>query len=154
MKPEKLYHERVVFLTKEVEFSAAHRLANPSWSEERNREVFGPCANPEGHGHNYRLQVTVKGRIDPETGMVLDLKRLKRVVHEQFRDRCDHRDFMRGVLPTAENIVLKAWELIEPHLEAGSLHHLRLYETDRNFVDYYGPRDSAVPPSAGTGDRG
>jgi len=156
-KPERQYHGRVVFLTKEVEFSAAHRLANPAWSEERNREVFGPCSNPQGHGHNYRLQVTVRGRIDPETGMVLDLKRLKEIVNGEFREKCDHRDFnrdvefMRGILPTAENIVIKAWELIEPHLEPGSLHHVRLYETDRNFVDYYGPTGapSLGPPTEG-----
>jgi 6-pyruvoyltetrahydropterin/6-carboxytetrahydropterin synthase len=159
MKPEGQYHGPVVFLTREVEFSAAHRLAHPAWSEARNREVFGPCSHPPGHGHNYRLQVTVKGGVDPETGMVLDLKQLKRIVHEEFRDKCDHRDFnrdvefMHGILPTAENIVMRAWELIEPHLAPGSLYHLRLYETDRNFVDYYGPAGGEPPAAPGTRDR-
>jgi 6-pyruvoyltetrahydropterin/6-carboxytetrahydropterin synthase len=150
---ERQYHGPVVFLTREIAFSAAHRLANPAWSDQRNREVFGDCAHPAGHGHNYRLQVTVRGGVDPDTGMVLDLKRLKEIVHREFRDRCDHRDFnrdvdfMQGIIPTAENIVMRAWELIEPHVGKGNLHRLRLYETERNFVDFFGP--AGPPPGEG-----
>jgi len=157
MESERLYHGRTVHLTKEIAFSAAHRLVNPAWSEEKNREVFGPCANPGGHGHNYRLQVTVRGTVDPATGMVVDLKRVKEVVHREFGAKCDHRDFnrdvefMRGVIPTAENIVMRAWALIEPHLEPGSLFRLRLYETDRNYVDFYGPGSGGRAPGPGGG---
>jgi 6-pyruvoyltetrahydropterin/6-carboxytetrahydropterin synthase len=159
MESERLYHERIVHLTKEVAFSAAHRLVNPAWSEEKNREVFGPCANPGGHGHNYRLLVTVKGTVDPDTGMVIDLKHVKETVHKEFISKCDHRDFnrdvefMRGVIPTAENIVMRAWALIEPHLEPGSLYRLRLYETDRNYVDCHGQGPPEGVPGSGERSR-
>ena len=135
----------VLYLTKKVSFSAAHRLYREDWSEEKNRRVFGKCARPGGHGHNYVLEVTVRGTADPETGMVLDLKEMKDVIHREFWVKCDHRDlnrdveFLRGRLPTAENLVQAAWEVLEPAFPPGMLYRLRLHETDRNAVEYFGP---------------
>jgi 6-pyruvoyltetrahydropterin/6-carboxytetrahydropterin synthase len=134
-----------LYLTKKVAFCAAHRLHNPDWSDEKNRQVFGKCASPDGHGHNYVLEVRVKGRPDPETGMVIDLKEMKEIIMRQFWDRCDHRDFnrdvdfMSGRIPTAENIAVAAWEVLDPAFPEGILDRVRLHETDRNVVDYYGP---------------
>ena len=135
----------VIYLSKRVSFCAAHRLFNPGWSDEKNESIYGACARPGGHGHNYVLEVTVRGVPDPATGMVIDLKQVKSVVMREFWEKCDHRDmnrdveFMIGRIPTAENIVMAAWDVLAPHLEGGELHRLRLHETDRNYVDYYGP---------------
>ena len=146
----------MVYLTKTVSFSAAHRLYNPAWSLETNLEVFGKCANPGGHGHNYRLEVTLRGRPDPETGMVINLREVKRVVMEHFWEKCDHRDFnhdvefMRGRIPTSENVVMAAWEVLEPEFPPGSLYRLRLFETEDNAVEYFGPeRTGDGSPSTG-----
>lgn len=141
MKPER----GTVYLNKQVAFCAAHRLHNPKWSDAENLAVYGACARPGGHGHNYVLEVTVKGKPDPATGMVVDLKRVKEVVMREFWEKVDHRDFnrdvdfMRGRIPTTENIAIAAWEVLAPHIEGGELHRIRLYETDRNWADYYGP---------------
>ena len=134
-----------LYLTKRIAFSAAHRLYNPAWDDARNAAVFGKCATEGGHGHNYVLEVTVRGKPDPQTGMVVDLKHLKAVMVREFWERCDHRDFnkdvdfMRGRIPTAENIAVAAWEVLEPALPWGILYRVRILETDRNVVDFYGP---------------
>jgi len=131
-------------LTRRVEFSAAHRLHNPAFSVERNREVFGVCNNPNGHGHNYVLDVTVRGALDPQTGMVLDLNRLMVMLHELVFVELDHKHLDRDVpwlagrISTAENVAAAIWERLAPAL-GGRLHRLRLYESRMNFVDYEGP---------------
>ncbi len=134
-----------VRVTRTVHFSAAHRLHRPEWSEERNREVFGDCSNPNWHGHNYELEVTVEGDLDPETGYVLDLKRLKGVVGESVIDDVDHRNlnldvtWMAQTNPTTENLVVAIWDRIRPRLpEEIALKRIVLWETSRNRVEYEG----------------
>lgn len=138
-----------VFITRQVHFNAAHRLYNPSKSQAWNTRQYGLCTNPHWHGHNYVLEVTVKGETNPETGYILDLAELKRILHRAVVDKCDHHnlndevDFLRGIIPSTENLVIAFWGEIEPLLPAGKLHRVRLYETPRNFADFYGP---GVPP--------
>ncbi|MBL9209761.1 MAG: 6-carboxytetrahydropterin synthase [Opitutaceae bacterium] len=134
-----------VSITRQVHFNAAHRLHNPTKSQRWNEEKYGLCTNPHWHGHNYVLEVTVRGQPDPETGYVLDLGALKRILQRAVVDKCDHRnlntevDFLRGIIPSTENLVIAFWNAIEPHITAGRLQRVRLYETPRNFADYYGP---------------
>lgn len=134
-----------VSVTRRVHFSAAHRLFRPDWSDEENHAVFGDCANPEWHGHNYELDVTVEGRIDPETGYVLDLKKLKELVEDRVVSDVDHRNLNRqvpwldGQNPTTENLVVAIWRRLEGELPSGiRLRRLVLWETPRNFVEYEG----------------
>jgi 6-pyruvoyltetrahydropterin/6-carboxytetrahydropterin synthase len=133
-----------VYVTRKVHFNAAHRLHNPEKSDAWNEATFGPCNNPNWHGHNYELEVTVAGEPDPETGYVVDLGALKDVLHERVVDRVDHKnlnlevDFMDAVLPSTENFAIAIWEQLEGALPAGRLHCVRLYETPRNYVEYYG----------------
>ena len=134
-----------VSVTRKLEFSAAHRLYRPEWSDERNRDVFGDCSNPHWHGHNYELEVTVAGEVDPETGYVLDLKRLKVLVEQLVIDDLDHRnlnlevEWLQGVNPSTENLVVAIWHRLLPHLPEGvAMKRLRLRETPRNQVEYEG----------------
>lgn len=133
-----------VYVTRKVHFNAAHRLHNPDKSEEWNRETFGKCNNPSWHGHNYKLEVTVAGEPDPETGYVVDLGNLKSLLHERVVDKVDHKnlnqevDFMEGTNPTTENFAIAIWNQLEGALPSGRLHCVRLYETPRNFVEYRG----------------
>ena len=135
----------VVHVTRRVHFNAAHRLHNPDFDEAWNVEQFGICNNPRWHGHNYVLEVTVKGRPDPLTGFVIELGELKRLLHATIVEKCDHRnlneevDFLQGVLPTTENLVIAFWNEIAPRLKSGKLHSVKLFETDRNFAEYLGP---------------
>jgi 6-pyruvoyltetrahydropterin/6-carboxytetrahydropterin synthase len=132
-------------VTRQVHFNAAHRLHNPAYDQKWNEEQFGLCTNPHWHGHNYVLEATVRGRPDPATGYVLSLSDLKRILHEAVADPCDHRnlneevDFLRGVIPSTENLVVAFWNRIAPRLPRGRLHCVRLYETPRNFAEYFGP---------------
>jgi len=134
----------MMYVTRREHFSAAHRLYNPSWSDEQNDRVFGKCNNPAGHGHNYYVEVTVAGEVDPETGYVVDLKELKRVIHTHVIDKLDHRnlntdvDFLTGVNPTAENIAIGIWNQLVDRMPQGRLYQIRLYETEKNIVDYRG----------------
>jgi len=134
----------MLYVTRRATFSAAHRLYNPTFSDQRNEEVFDKCNNPRGHGHNYTLEVTVRGLPDPATGYVIDLKRLARIIDERILSEVDHRhlnydvEFLRGVIPTAENLAVAFWQRIAPHIDGGQLHALRLYESENNFVDYRG----------------
>lgn len=134
----------MIYITRRLEFCASHRLFNPKFSDKKNEETFGLCNNPNGHGHNYVLEVTVKGDIDPETGMVLDLKTLKKLINREIVDKVDHKnfnmdvDFMDGVIPTAENIAIKFWDILESKINNGKLHELKLYESERNYVVYRG----------------
>lgn len=134
----------MVYVTRRAQFSAAHRLHNPKFCEDENKRIYDKCNNPSGHGHNYDVEVTVSGEPDPETGMVIDLKVLKRLLQEYVIDELDHKhlnydvEFMRDVIPTAENIAMKIWERLEPHIENGKLYSVKLYESQNNFVDYRG----------------
>lgn len=133
------------YITRRVLFNAAHNLYNESWSPEKNWEVFGPCSNL--HGHNWELHATVKGDIDPETGFVMDLKVLSDELKVNLIDKIDHKyfnkdvDFMRGILPTTENIVREMWNIMQPLLKdkhGVDLHKLRLVETANQSVEYFG----------------
>ena len=134
-----------VYITRQVHFNSAHRLHNPTKSQRWNQEKYGLCTNPHWHGHNYVLEVTVAGEPDPETGYVLDLGDLKRILTERIVEPCDHRNlndevpFLRGINPSTENLVIAFWERLEGHLPAGRLHRVRLFETPRNFAEYLGP---------------
>lgn len=134
----------MIYLTRKIEFSASHYYWNPEFTPEENRRVFGKCANRQGHGHNYVLEVTVAGEPDPVTGMVLDLKELKQILEREVMEVFDHKFInqevpqLDGQIPTSENIARIIWALLEGKVPGGRLHHIRLYETSDLFVDYYG----------------
>jgi len=138
----------MVYVSRKEHFNAAHKLYNPSWSKEKNVEVFGPCANENWHGHNFELIVTVKGKPDPDTGFVIDLKKLSVLIRNEVTEKLDHRnlnediDFMKGKLASCENLIEEIWKILAPRIpqisKFGSLSSLRLYETPRNFVEYFG----------------
>lgn len=137
----------MIFVSRQEHFNAAHKLHNPRWSEERNREVFGPCANANWHGHNYDLIVTVKGQPDPETGFVVDVKALSDLVRVHITDQVDHKNlnldvpFMAGLMASTENLAVAFWQILArelPTITQAELHCVKLYETPRNFVEYYG----------------
>ncbi|MFD1469200.1 6-pyruvoyl tetrahydropterin synthase family protein [Hymenobacter caeli] len=125
-------------------FNAAHRLHNPAWDETQNQRVFGPCNNPNYHGHNYNLVVRLTGDVDPDTGYVYDMKRLSDLIKREVLDRYDHRnlnldvDDFRALNPTAEHIAVAIWQRLRPHLAAALALSVTLYETERNFVEYHG----------------
>ncbi|MCC7246962.1 MAG: 6-carboxytetrahydropterin synthase [Saprospiraceae bacterium] len=131
----------LVSVFRRAHFNAAHRLHNPTWSEEQNRQVFGLCNNPSFHGHNYELEVQVTGPVDPETGMVVDLGWLADLIKREVELRFDHKNLnldtaeFRDLNPTAENIALVIWQILRPHIPAELSLRLRLYETPRNFVE-------------------
>ena len=134
-----------MYLTRVEHFNAAHKLYNPAWSPERNDEVFGKCANDNWHGHNYELMVTVKGEPHPDTGFVMDAKRLSILIKDHVVEKIDHRnlnvdvDFMAGKLCSTENLVVGIWKQLQPHLPDGvRLHCIKLYETPRIYVEYFG----------------
>lgn len=134
----------MIYVTRKSTFSAAHRLYNPTFTDERNQAVFDKCNNPRGHGHNYVLEVTVRGLPDPLTGYVIDLKELKNILEEVIVDKVDHKhlnydvDFLRGMIPTVENLCVAFWDQLRDRLPSGELHRIRLYESDQNVADYYG----------------
>ncbi len=135
----------MVYITRIEHFNAAHRLFNPVWSREENEAVFGKCANENWHGHNFELYVTIKGDPNPNTGFVYDVKRLSIIVKEHVIDKLDHKnlnvdvDFMAGILCSIENLVIAIWKQLVPHLPKDvQLHCLKLYETPRIFVEYFG----------------
>lgn len=133
-----------VTVTRRLHFSAAHRVHNPAMSDDENQRVFGKCNNPNWHGHNYILDVSVIGALDPRTGYVIDLSRVKQIVEESVIRHVDHRnlnlevDFLRGVIPTTENIVVGFWRVLEPALRPARLSKLVLWETVNNYVEYDG----------------
>ncbi|MFS8639005.1 MAG: 6-carboxytetrahydropterin synthase [Gemmatimonadota bacterium] len=134
-----------VRVTRRLHFSAAHRLAREDWDDERNHRVFGLCASPNWHGHNYELDVTVEGEVDPETGFVMDLKALRDVVEQRVIAEVDHRNlnldvpWLEGVNPTTENLVVAIWRRLDGALPEGiRLVRLVLWETPRNYVEYSG----------------
>ncbi len=132
------------YVYRKAHFSASHRLFDPNLSNEQNKEVFGGCSNPNGHGHNYYIEVCIAGEPNPKTGFVIDLKKVKGVLQKYFLDNVDHKnlnvdvDFLAGIIPTTENIAIAAWKQIQPHITEGKLFSIRLYETENNFVEYRG----------------
>jgi 6-pyruvoyltetrahydropterin/6-carboxytetrahydropterin synthase len=133
--------QKVAVFRKE-HFNAAHRLHNPEWTDEKNSEVFGKCNNPNFHGHNYELIVQVTGELNPETGYVIDMKILSSILKEFILDRFDHRNLNLDVLefknlnPSAENIAIVIYSILRPKIDSGLALKVRLYETERNFVEY------------------
>lgn len=134
----------IVTVTRLVKFNAAHRVHNPALSDAENKALYGKCNNPFGHGHNYTLELSVKGPIDPATGYVIDLAKLKLLAEEYVVNATDHHNFnedvayMRDIIPTTENIVVGMWSILAPVVQPGKLVRLRLWETDNNYADYEG----------------
>jgi 6-pyruvoyltetrahydropterin/6-carboxytetrahydropterin synthase len=135
----------MIFLTRHEHFNAAHKLYNPAWSEEKNNEVYGKCANANWHGHNYELIVTIKGEVNKETGFLMDAKHLSEILNTHVCEKLDHRnlnmdvDFMKGKLASTENLAMAIWEQIVPRLPINvKLHCVKLYETPRIYVEYFG----------------
>ena len=137
---------RPVYITRKARFSAAHRYHNPAWTAEKNREVFGPCNNPFGHGHNYEVEVTVEGEVDAETGMVMNLREIDAVLDEEVVSRMDHRHLNEELpewkdrVPTTENIAIAIWQRVEPRLvrKSARLHRVRVYESPELYAEYLG----------------
>ena len=135
---------KIVYITRRERFNAAHKLYNPKWTKEENEAFFGKCANQYYHGHNFELFVTVKGIANPDTGMVMDLKELKAIIKEEVTEKLDHKnlnediDFLKGQMPSIENIIVAIWEILDAKITNGKLHYLKLIETENNFVEYYG----------------
>ena len=137
-----------VYVSRKEHFNAAHKLYNPNWSEEKNVAVFGPCANANWHGHNFDMIVTVVGDPDPETGFVIDLKKLSTLIRDEVINKLDHKnlnvdvDFMAGKMASCEILVMEIWKILAPRVEnistTGVLHSIKLYETPRNYVEYFG----------------
>ncbi|MGE4288319.1 MAG: 6-pyruvoyl tetrahydropterin synthase family protein [Salinivirgaceae bacterium] len=136
----------MVYLTRRERFNSAHRLYNVDYSDEKNFEVYGKCANPNWHGHNYELFVTVKGNVDPETGVVINLKELSQIINTSIIDKLDHKnlnievDFLQNAIVSTENIIVAIWKVLEAELKHTNarLHKLKLVETENNFAEYYG----------------
>jgi 6-pyruvoyltetrahydropterin/6-carboxytetrahydropterin synthase len=134
----------MVYVTRQETFSASHRLYNPDLSEARNIELFDKCASPNGHGHNYVLEITVAGEPAEETGYVVDLKRLKEIIRAEVISRVDHKhlnfdvDFLKGINPTSENVAKAIWTILKDKIPNGRLYSIRLRETENNSVEYRG----------------
>lgn len=134
----------MVYLTRKEHFNAAHRLHNPGWDESRNQEVFGKCANQNWHGHNYNLYVTVKGEPDPDTGFIINAKELSALIKKEIVERFDHMNlnldtpYFKDIQPSTENFIIVIWNLLEPLLPAGSLHCIKLQETENIYCEYFG----------------
>ena len=135
----------MIYLTRAEHFNAAHKLYNPAWSKERNEEVFGLCANENWHGHNYELFVTVKGEVDSDTGFLMDVKKLKTLIKDVVLEKLDHKnlnldvDFLANKMCSTENLAAAIWQQLQPHLPGEvKLHCIKLYETPRIYVEYFG----------------
>jgi 6-pyruvoyltetrahydropterin/6-carboxytetrahydropterin synthase len=135
---------RYVYLTRKCEFSASHYYDNPEFTPEENRRIFGKCNNLNGHGHNYTLELTVKGEVDPQSGFVVNLVDVKEILNREVMDVFDHRHLNKEVpefatqIPTTENIAISIWNRIAPKLKNAKIHRVRVYEMPDLFVDYYG----------------
>lgn len=136
-----------VYVSRKEHFNAAHKLYNPAWSKEKNEKIFGACANPNWHGHNFELIITVKGDPDPETGFVIDLKKLSDLIKEKIINKLDHKninldvDFMKDKMASCEILAIEIWKILNPAIQTISkakLHSVKLYETPRNAVEYFG----------------
>lgn len=137
---------KTVYITRREHFNAAHKLWREEWSDEKNEEVFGKCSNKNWHGHNFVIYVTVKGKPNPETGFVIDLKDLSKIVKDEVVEQLDHKNlnldvpFMKGKLASTENLVIEIWEQIKDSIQkaGGELAKIKLVETENNFVEYFG----------------
>lgn len=133
-----------VTINRKAHFNAAHRLHNPNWSEEKNKEIFGKCSNPNYHGHNYELIVSVKGEVDPDSGFVMNLDVLRKIIETEVEDYLDHKnlnldiEYFKTINPTAENIVILIWHRIREKLDSNLELKVTLYETPRNYVEFDG----------------
>ncbi len=147
----------MIYVSRKEHFNAAHKLYNPKWSAEKNAEVFGPCANENWHGHNFELIVTVRGRPDPDTGFVVDMKQLSKLIEKKVLDKVDHKnlnvdvDFMQGKMPSCEILVEEFWKILAPEITKmapkAKLYSIRLYETAKNYVEFFGegqPRPDTI----------
>ena len=138
----------MIYVTRKEHFNAAHKVWRADWSEEKNTEVFGKCANKNWHGHNYDLYVTVKGNPNPETGFVIDLKYLSKLIKSEIIEVLDHRNlnldvpFMVGKMASTEILAIEIWKQLAPHIvtHGCNLHIIKLYETENNFVEYFGEK--------------
>lgn len=136
----------MIYITRKASFNAAHKLSRPDWTADENAAVYGKCANPNWHGHNYQLYVTVKGEVNPETGFLVDLKWLKDVINTAVVDKIDHKnlnldvDFMKDKLASTENLAIAIWQELQDMIEesGAQLHSIKIYETENNFVEYLG----------------
>lgn len=136
----------MIYITRKEHFNAAHKLYRADWDDQKNAEIFGPCANPNWHGHNYDLLVTVKGTPDPETGFVVDLKKLSTLIREKVISKLDHKnlnmdvEFMRGKMASTEILAMEIWKQLQPEISklGCTLHCIRLFETERNYAEYFG----------------
>lgn len=136
----------MIYLTRRERFNAAHRMFRPDWDDNKNNEVFGKCSNPNWHGHNYTLFVTVKGELNPETGYVVNLKTLSKIINETVIDKMDHKninlevDFMQGKIASSENLAIAIWEVLEPNVKmmGAELHSIKIEETENNTIEYFG----------------
>jgi 6-pyruvoyltetrahydropterin/6-carboxytetrahydropterin synthase len=133
-----------IYITRKAYFSAAHRLFNPDLSDEENQMLYGACNNPLYHGHNYVIEVTVQGDINSKTGYLIDLKKLKSIIEEKIVRHVDHKnlnlevDFLKGIIPTTENLAVAFWKQLENEIPNGKLYSIKIYETERNIVEYRG----------------
>jgi 6-pyruvoyltetrahydropterin/6-carboxytetrahydropterin synthase len=134
----------MVYLTRKEHFNAAHMLRNDQWSDEKNIEVFGKCANTNWHGHNYNLFVTVKGNPDPDTGFIMNVKDLSVIINKYVIEPLDHKnlnvdvEFMKGIMPSTENLAIQIWNQLKPHITQCELHSVKLYETENIYAEYFG----------------
>lgn len=134
----------MIYLSRKEYFCASHRLYRENYDDNKNFEVFGKCSNPAGHGHNYELVVTIVGEPDPETGMIMDLKKLSEIIKAEIIEKVDHKnlnvdvDFLRGIIPTTENLAIAFWKILEPKILGGKLYSIKISETDKNITEYRG----------------
>lgn len=136
----------MIYITRRERFNAAHKLYREEWSDEKNMEVFGKCSNPNWHGHNYELFVTVKGEVNPETGFVIDLKELKKIICDHVTEKLDHKNvnldvnFMKGKIASTEVLAMEIFNQLQTHIQihGAQLHSVKLYETENNSVEYFG----------------
>lgn len=145
MQPESI-QQTMIYITRKATFSAAHKLERKDWSAEKNKETFGKCSNENWHGHNYIIYVTVKGEVNPETGFVINLTNVSEILNRKVISKVDHKnlnldvDFMKDKLPSTENFAIAIWEEIEKEIKelGGTLHCIKVQETEKNFVEYFG----------------
>jgi len=134
----------MVLVTRREVFSASHRLFNKDLSDKENEQIFGKCSNPNGHGHNYTIEVVVAGEVDQRTGYVIDLSLLKEIIHRYVIEKLDHKnlnldvDFLRDKIPSAENITIGIWDQLKDNIPKGRLYSVKLFETENNYVEYKG----------------
>jgi 6-pyruvoyltetrahydropterin/6-carboxytetrahydropterin synthase len=136
----------MIYLTRRERFNAAHRMYRAEWDDAKNEQVFGKCSNPNWHGHNYTLFVTVKGELNPETGYVVNLKTLSKIINKEVIDKLDHKninievEFMKGLIASSENLAIAIWKQLEPHIKklGVKLHCIKIEETENNIIEYFG----------------